>query len=318
VPTISNTLLFNLIFLPIIFFIGFTTSYEDFKFSKIKNKWILIGLLYPFLIYLFSWILYMLAIKKIIPPYLGWIASYLIWNFDKWCINLVISSLVAYLLWNFKLWAAGDAKLFICYSSLIPMGKYSRVYFNYYFASFLLLLAIFIPATIYLLFRSIFYFLKRFKLMEIREKLSKLIKEKLRFNKIEMGKVILGFVVFFLFFKILRKEFQNLIFKILPSQNILILASLLFFNPLSKFFKKNAKFIVIAFVVLIIYFGFKMVYSDKQFILETGDIFGRSISIMVLFPVFKKLIDLYEERTLQKTTPFAIWMFLGVLIIWFF
>ena len=304
---LSKTI-FSIVFLPIILLIGCITSYEDIKISKIKNKWILIGLIYSLLVYLFTWILYGLGGRN----------SYLIWNFDKWCINLIISSLVAYFLWHFKMWAAGDAKLFICYAALIPIGQYSRAYLNYYFASFLLLLSIFIPATVFLFFRSMVYFIRRFNFGEVRDKILKLFKERLiKFNKIDMGKILLGFFVFFLFFRIARQEFQNLIDKTLPNQNILMLVSLLVFKPLSNFFKKNSKFMIIACVILVGYIGLKSIYAWQEFVLEIGNIFGRSMLIMILFPLFRKIINLYEERTIQKTTAFAIWMFLGALIVWF-
>lgn len=225
---------------------------------------------------------------------------------------------VAYLLWHFKMWGAGDAKLFICYAALIPMGQYSRVYFNYYFASFLLLLAIFIPATIFLFLRSAIYFMRRLKFSEIRERMPELIKEKLaKSNKIEMSKVLLGFFVLFLSFRILREELQNLAIRILPEQNILILGSLLLFRWLSKIFKKNARFITVAFILLIAYLAFKMLYLKEGLVLGIGNTFVRAIFIMILFPLFNKIIGLYSERTVQKTTPFAHWMFLGALITWF-
>ena len=301
-----KSLLLNIIFLPPILFIGFITSYEDFKASKIKNKWVFLGLSYSLLAYSLILILYK---WNLINPYL-------LWNFDKWCINLLISSVVAYLLWYFKMWGAGDAKLFICYSSLIPIGQYSRVYFNYYFASFFLLLAIFIPATIFLILKSNVYFMRRFSVGRDREGIPNLIKEKLiKFNKIEAIKVLLGFFIFFFLFRILRQGLENLVSRFLPNQNVLMLISLLAFKPLSKFFKRNAKFITVAFIILVLYIGW--VYSWEQFVLEMRNILGRTILITVLFPMLKKIIDLYAERTVRKSTPFAPWMLLGALITWF-
>jgi len=266
------------------------------------------GLLYALTVYLVSWILYSLAEGAI---------SYLVCNFDKWCINLAISTVAAYSLWHFKMWGAGDAKLFICYSALIPMGQYSKIYFNYYFASFLLLLAVFIPATVYLFLRSSTYFIKRFKVGEVKQKIPELFKEKFTKSRFfETSKILLGFFVLFLFFKILRQHLKNILSRILPEQNVLMLISLLIFRPLSKFFKKKIEFTIAAFVLLIIYFGFNMP-SREQFLSLMANILIRVMVIMVLFPVVKKIIDLYAERTAQKTTPFAHWMFLGALIVWF-
>jgi hypothetical protein len=263
------------------------------------------GLVYSLLVYLCTWILFALGLEK--PS--------LLWNFDKWSINLVISGLVAYLLWHFKMWAAGDAKLFICYASLIPMAQYSRAYFNYYFASFLLLLWIFIPATAFFLLKSGIYFIKSLDVTKVREKMIISIKKK--FNKIEKGKILLGFFVFFLFFKMLREELTNLISKFLFNQNILILISLLMFKQLSKFFRKNTKLIIIISIILTIYISSRMIYSRRQLILEIGNIFGGMLSLAIFFPIFEKIIELYEDRTVRKTTPFAHWMFLGALIVWF-
>ena len=276
--------------------------------SKIKNKWVFSGLFYSFAAYIFAWVLYELGIT----------GNNLLLNFDKWCINFLVSSIVAYLVWHFKMWGAGDAKLFICYSTLIPMGQYSKVYFDYYFASFLLLLAIFIPATAFLFFRSIVYFSKKFISREDRGKIIALIKEKLvKIDKRELVAVILGFFVFFLSLQVLRYTFYNLLNKILPNQNIVLLISLFLFRRLSGIFKKNVKFIAVISVVLILYFGFKTAYSWQYFFSEIGSMLIRAMFIMLAAPLFKKIINFYAERSTRKTTPFAHWMFLGALIVWF-
>ena len=305
---IFKPVLYNIIFLPVILLIGFITSYEDITSSRIKNKWVFSGLFYSFLVYAFVWVSYGLGI----------FGDNLLWNFDKWCINLLISSITAYLLWHFKTWGAGDAKLFICYSALIPMGQYSRVYFDYYFASFLLLLAIFIPATAFLFLKSIAYFIKKFILSKDRKKTIVLIKEKLvKIDKKELSAVMLGFFVFFLSLQILRYTFYNLLNKILPNQNIVLLISLFLFQRLSGIFKKNANFLLIFSIALILYFGFKTAYSWEHFFLEIGSMLIRAMFIMAAAPVFKKIIGFYTERSSRKTTPFALWMFFGALISWF-
>ena len=50
-------MLIDILFLPVIFFIGLVTSWEDFCFGKIKNKWIILGLVYGITILagLFLW-----------------------------------------------------------------------------------------------------------------------------------------------------------------------------------------------------------------------------------------------------------------------
>lgn len=266
-----------------------------------------------------SWILYSLAKNDIISNVVGKATLFLIWNFDKWCVNLAISTLVAYLLWYFKLWGAGDAKLFITYSALIPMGQYSKVYFNYIFASFFLLLNIFLPATIFLFLKAIFYVIKRFNFRGILKSLKKLSKEILTLKKlIESLKVLLGFFIFFLFFVIINQEFYSIINKIILNQNFLILISLLIFKPLSKFFLKKSKLLVLIFVILFVYYVFKPNSSPLQNLSILVSSVVRSLSVMFIFPLVNMIFSLYEQNTVHKTMPFAPWMFLGTLIIWFF
>ncbi|MBW2044494.1 MAG: prepilin peptidase [Deltaproteobacteria bacterium] len=303
--------------MPIILFIGCITSYEDFKFSKIRNKWVLTGVLYSLTVYSLSWVLYKLSMRQIIDSNIGTLASHLVWNFDKWIINIVISTLVAYLLWHFKIWGAGDGKLFICYSALVPMGKYHWVYFEYYFVSFLLLLTIFIPATAFLLLRSSIHSVRKFDFRDIKAKISILVKTKQdKFNRAELAKVLLGFCVFFLLFRTLRSEFRSLIYKILPNQNMVMLISLVAFRQLSKIFKKRAKMMAFIFILLAGYLVIKMAYSWTESMLELSNILSRAVLIMVMFRIIRKIISIYTERTVQKTVPFAHWMFLGALIAW--
>ena len=311
-------MIYTIIFLPLICYLGLVTSHGDFLSSRIKNKWILIGLLYSFVMYLVAWLVCICAQKEIMHPKILDIVLPLVWNFDKWCINLLVSIIVAYLLWHFKLWGAGDAKLFIVYSALIPIGQYRLVYFNYYFASFLLLLTIFIPATLFFFFRSLAYLIMTFKFSQIMQRFFGLIKERLiSSNKIQICKILLGFFLFFLIFRILRYELGNLFAKILPDQNIIVLLSLLAFRKLSNVFKNSKKSLLIVSLILIIYIGFKIVNSQGEFILRIGNSFAMVIFIVIAFPIIKRITDIYIQRTTRKTTPFAHWMFLGALITWF-
>lgn len=296
-------------FLPVILFIGVVTSYEDFNYSKIKNKWILAGLGYSFAVYLLFWVLH----------WKGLADYYLLYNFGKWCINLMVSAVMAYLLWRFKMWGAGDAKLFICYSALIPMGQYSKVYFSYYFASFLLLLAIFIPATLFLTVKASVYFIKRFDFNKLKEDLLGLTRKKFtNFSKVNFFKVFLGFIFLFLFFKLVRGWLYSYFNgRISINQDIITVFCLLMFRQLSNFFNKRFRFMVFVSVILVMYLGFNTEYPLRKFILEITDTLGNAILVIVLFPILKKILDLYTARLVQQHSPFAMWMFLGALITWF-
>lgn len=307
-----------IVFLPVILLLGFVTSYEDFRTSRIRNKWVLAGLIYALFVYLASWFIYFMNNYQAVPEALSAVSKFLTWNFSRFCINLAICTVASYLLWRYKMWGAGDAKLFIAYAALTPLAKYPRVYFDYYFASFYLLMAIFIPATLFLLFKSAIYFIKRFDYKEIRKNFSLLLMKKLKGFKIKDAvKIVFGFFVFFLFFSILREGFNSLLSRFISKQYILILVALLLFGQLSNIFKKNLRTTVMIFVSLMVYFFWRFAHSGSGFIPEMRFASSRVFLIMVLFPIARRIIEMYIERTTQKTTPFAFWMFLGALAAWF-
>ncbi len=99
--------------LPAILFIGIITSYQDFKCGKIKNKWIIFGIAYSLFVYLFFSLFYF-GFGEINTRYLIHLG-----------VNLLFAIFVGFSLWNLKVWAAGDGKLFIVYSFLIPLSVYA-------------------------------------------------------------------------------------------------------------------------------------------------------------------------------------------------
>jgi len=125
-------------FLPAIIALGIITSYEDIKLGKIRNRWIIAALVFSvamnIILFLKTGELYWAAILA---------------------INFLISVLLSFALWSFGFWSAGDAKLFIAYSALIPAAAYSRSDFDF-FPSFYLFLNTIVPYFIFLLAKSIF------------------------------------------------------------------------------------------------------------------------------------------------------------------
>ena len=139
-----------------ILFLGIVTSYEDIKFGKIRNKWILFSISYSILIYLYLFLLnnnYGLNLKFILGLLL----------------NSILALIVGFLMWNVGLWRAGDAKLFFSFVILMP---YSQSYF-----SFVNILSFtFIPISLFFLATSIlktsykekrYYFKKTFNIKAI-------------------------------------------------------------------------------------------------------------------------------------------------------
>ena len=121
----------------VILAIGAITSYEDIKFGKIRNKYILFG----FITGVFTNLLYV---------YFGGGLLYL----KATIINAFFALFVGFFLWHIQLWTAGDGKLFFVFSLLVPLTEFSRMQ-STMFASYVLLTNTFIPLFIVLFMRII-------------------------------------------------------------------------------------------------------------------------------------------------------------------
>jgi hypothetical protein len=118
-------------FLPAILLLGGITSYEDYRISKIRNKWIILSLLYSIVVNL-ALILYFSSTTGIRTHYIIELAT-----------NFVFALLVGFSLWYYNIWTAGDGKLFIAYAVLIPFSVYKWGY-QQWIPSQVLLINIFI------------------------------------------------------------------------------------------------------------------------------------------------------------------------------
>ena len=125
-------------FLAAIILIGLFTSYEDIKEGKIRNKYIILALIYTLLAYVFIITIYYFGGVPIRAEY-----------FIEFIINGVIALLVGFLLWYSRVWTAGDGKLFFAYSLLVPLSAYSFGYIKY-FPSLVILINTFLPIFIFL------------------------------------------------------------------------------------------------------------------------------------------------------------------------
>ncbi|MFH0861301.1 MAG: prepilin peptidase [Candidatus Altiarchaeota archaeon] len=122
----------NITLLIVISVIGVITSISDIRHGKIRNKhlapMLLVGLL------------------------LNYILSIDSHAFFVYSINVIMSSLVGFSLWELRLWSAGDGKLFIVYSALLPLASY-KVGFVSLFPSFTLLFNTFLLGLFFMLYK---------------------------------------------------------------------------------------------------------------------------------------------------------------------
>ena len=182
--------------LPMLFLVGMATSYEDIKYGKIRNIWIILG---------FGWAVAIYALFFARDLFLG--SSVHLLFLAKSLLNGFIALFAGFLLWRAKKWAAGDAKLFFVFSLLLPVAYYRESYLPF-FPSFALLINIFIPLLLFLFFRSCLHFLKFMRRDFGRIKPGDFFKKKENKKGDFKGKLemIFGFLGIFLFFRLLQAQ----------------------------------------------------------------------------------------------------------------
>lgn len=342
-------------FLPGIILFGILTTYTDLKEGKIKNKHIVLALIYSAVIYL---ILIFLNLGTIRIGY-----------FIELLIMCSLSLVTGFILWYVCLWTAGDAKLFFAYSCLVPLSVYRYGHIPY-FDSTNILINTFIPVFLFLLViilfktkskQKLFFLKKAFTLKPILElavflfSFIWLIKTFFYFTKISPNYFLTIFILFLLMM-LFEKLTSLSMFKITIVIGVLRLVldhSIFSLNFLSEFLFLLLTFIILRF--FIIYMGFSFLTKEVDIkLLERGMIPAESVyeekgmykkQELAFYSLFgyleertkkrnylieptseglteeevKKLKELekklgFEHLRVQQTTPFAPYMFFGVLL----
>jgi len=146
------------IFLIPVFLLGIITSYEDIRFGKIRNIFT-----YGFFALAIIMNVFMFVFYSIIGVQINY------FYFLNLLINILIAIIIAFAFWWIKIWSAGDAKLFIAFSALLPLTFYSNNPVKY-FPSFIILINTFVPLFLLNLigvFASSFKTIKHIQIKEI-------------------------------------------------------------------------------------------------------------------------------------------------------
>lgn len=299
-------MMLNYLFLPLFFFIGLITSYEDFRYGKIRNKWIILGFVWALAAYsfFFTWNLFHFGGLS------GEIPISFLWDS---LLNGFAALGVAYLIWRLEGWSAGDAKLFFVFSLLIPASFYQKSYLPI-FPSFALLVNIFIPLLLFLFVKSCFVFFTARKLKGCRFKILK----GFFWNKIywfTRGALVLGFLGLILFFDFLREAVgKHFLISNMFFWQMLFFAALMIFSRFSGVFFKKKAAVKIFFLIFALSFGWGVFSAPRL----TFEILVRSAPWMIIFMfvlgLFIKLLDLYvsgAEKRGGGAFSMAIWIFLG-------
>jgi len=297
----------NLIFLPAIFIIGAITSYEDLRYSKIRNLWVCAGLIYALGVYVAFWCISHVWGAGVSVP-----AESL-----KCLVNFFVSILVGYTFWQMRIWSPGDAKLFMVYSVLIPYAMFPLHFWKGYFYSFYHLLIVFVLAAVVLFFKAMAYSLKltyislksgTFKSRQGTQLCFLFLKK--------TWPLCVNFILVFLFINMFRliagPFFHN------RGVNYLILFAFMFVvsGSLRKLIKspgfRTISIIFLAGGILCYVVLLKEAHGKYFFEMLRLNLFFSAAAIFVF-----KTIDFYLDGVEKKSSPFAHWMFLGALIVWY-
>lgn len=300
-------MLLNILFLPVLLLVGLITSYEDIKYSKIRNKWTLFGLLWgvAILLLLPLWNLVASPVTRffyfnVLGHEYGSPAPVLTVHlpfFIKTITNLCFASAASFLMWKNKIWAAGDAKLFIVYSLLIPVTYYWKTYLPF-FPSFVLLVNIFLIVFIYMLSSSFYYSsVEIFRLIKLRKKFINPAIFKSIF--IKAGKALVSMIPMFLFVLLISlvlplfgPRLQNLVN--LFYLQVVVYSAIIIFSAKANKIVDKFKWLIL--VCLLVIFGFGLFAEPLFTIKAVLQTLYYSVIFMVIFTLFQKMINLYVNK----------------------
>lgn len=251
---------------------GVITSYNDIKHNKIRNKWLLVALIFGITINLGA------------VAYLFYTNSEIRWLYlTQYFINILFSFFVGFLIWEASLWSAGDAKLFLVYATIVPLTIYRWGYVNN-FPSFVLLINTFTP---YFVFYFVFLLIKS----SMADKL-KVVKD--MFNP----KLLFSFIIFIFGFGWIVYLMYG-IFNVQFNLFVTIFILFLIMIPLSKLPKLGLSGSGIILTILRFLFD-KSIYSVvflKQFLaILIIFIFARYFIINLGFKYFSKAVYIEDLK----------------------
>lgn len=294
---IDKIILSDYIFLVPLFIIGVIVSFEDYRYGKIKNKWIKIGFLYGAI--MFGLIIFRSFFSDPLTIDFSYLSHIL--------VNTIIASVVGCVMWYWTIWSAGDAKLFSLFAFLLPLEFYSNTYLSY-FPSFALLINIFIIALIIflimLVLNFIFYMLNRRRIITEEEKKAR--KERIKRNIYSfIGEIFNLFIVFFVMVSlvgiIFRSALKERLFYFfnttLGLENwVLFITVLAIFIFLVRFLRKLKKIFYTIAILLFIWLLYTWFRLGQSPMLTIKPMIGMTAVLVFGGFTFRKAFDWYVNK----------------------
>ncbi len=126
--------------LPAIIMLGIAASYTDIRQGKIRNMHCAAGIVYGLLSLGAASLIFYATGEHISTKY-----------YADFFVNLLIATAISLVIWSTGLLTAGDVKLFIAFSALVPLSAYKYGYVNL-FPSSTILVNTFVPLFVFMFF----------------------------------------------------------------------------------------------------------------------------------------------------------------------
>lgn len=296
--------------LPVLFLIGIATSYQDIRYGKIKNNWIINGLVWGLGVYIALYIWILLSGHSDIIPKAGDYIAYAYLN--QALLNALISLALGYAGWYFDMLSAGDAKLFFIFSLLLPLTFYSNTYWVLY-PSFALLLNIFIPVMLYLLLHSLFMVISDFSKKSILlsnpgPSLQKL-KTYLADNYMAYLKILITIPLVIFSTQIIHQMLTGSAIQYQWWYSAIVLLPFVASRLVRQILKVN--FILI---LALAAFAVFLATNNLSVTLSILLMIKGSFIFFIIFPIATFVFSYSEQSDRQQSIPFAFWIFLGAII----
>ncbi len=292
-------MLINALFLPIVILLGVVTSYEDFRYGKIRNKWIISGFILGSVAYA----------GLFVANYFASVPAISVYYFSLVSANFVEAVFISFFIWKYDFWAAGDAKLFIVYSFLIPLDFYWKSYLPL-FPSFVLLINILSLILAYLFIRACFFY-SRYVYMLVVKKVDirvknprqKIFLENIKKNFMVWASGLLGILsIFFLFHLLQKQAMAYFSFNPESSQYALLVILLVFARKLTKSLKRSRIMRLIMSIVSLIIF-YNLVFHFSETIPLLYQVLKNTVMFGVAFALLKTLLKFHGKNGTRVLMP---------------
>lgn len=311
-------MLFDYLFLPVLFLLLLYFSWQDFKFGKISNKWLSVGLIWggAVIVVLFLWSLmarpvslyfyenfFDVGADQVRPVFTVsflYLAR-LVWTF-------VSAAIFSFAFWKWRVWRAGDAKLFSLVALLLPLKYYAGSYF-FAFPALPLLINVFSVAILWLLGERLFVFMRLGPQTKKKHFVDHLKKFTLNF-KGQLNNLFLAFLFF------LCAQIGAFLF--LPNfRNEILIGSLILMILVWRVNQKNKALSYLFYVLFVFLLAVLILFWLKEYTLASlFALGGRFLGTMLVFVLVFSAISFFLKNENKKNNRrhFALLILGGTLL----